>query len=99
MHLMLCIAKFIKQILIFGHFKPFGVKLNLMSNKENHLDVANEIDCHNDKTCLSQHTLAAQSRMQLNNELCDACINLDDGTTIQVHRIIMCSACEYFRYV
>lgn len=61
-----------------------------MSKKEIHMDVLDrKFDCHNDKTCLSQHTLAAQSQMRSDNQLCDACITLDDGTTIQVHRIIM----------
>lgn len=68
-----------------------------MSNKENHADIINADDCHADKTCLSQYTLIAQSQMRSENQLCDACICLDDGVCIQVHRIIMCTVCDYFR--
>lgn len=56
-------------------------------------------NCHIDKTCLSHHALEAQTQMRNDDTLCDACIHLDCGAKIRVHRIIMCAACEYFRYV
>lgn len=52
----------------------------------------------NEKSCFSQHTLIAQTEMRSGNVLCDACIKLDDGGSIYVHRVIMCAASDYFRY-
>lgn len=57
-----------------------------------------KIDHHANKSCLSQHTLNAQTEMRSTNVLCDACIRLDDGGCIYVHRVIMCAASDYFRY-
>lgn len=54
-------------------------------------------DCHIERSCLSYHTLEAQTEMRASNTLCDACIRLDDGGCIYVHRIVMCASCEYFR--
>lgn len=54
-------------------------------------------DAHVEKSCLSHHTLEAQSRMRATTTLCDACIKLDDGKDIYVHRIILCASCDYFR--
>lgn len=54
-------------------------------------------DAHAEKSCMSHHTLEAQSRMRATTTLCDACIKLDDGKNIYVHRIILCASCDYFR--
>lgn len=54
-------------------------------------------DLHLEQSCLSQQTLAVQSQMREALTLCDACIKLDDGGIIHVHRVILSASSEYFR--
>lgn len=92
----MCHISKIRFNLKFSNF-PYLLREKFMSNEENTIDLGNEFDYHLEKTCLSQHTLEAQTKMRTDKQLCDACISLDDGTVVHVHRIIMCAACEYFR--
>lgn len=52
---------------------------------------------HTEKSCLSHHALTTQAELRASLTLCDACINLDDGGQVYVHRVILCASCEYFR--
>lgn len=54
---------------------------------------------HDPKTCMSQQAMHALFEMRINNMLCDATIRLEDDTSFNVHRAILCSCSNYFRYV
>lgn len=38
-----------------------------------------------------------QNKLRTSSTFCDASIQLDDGVRIPVHRVILCSASEYFQ--
>lgn len=38
-----------------------------------------------------------QNMMRYSGELCDGRFLLDDGGIFQIHRIILCAACDFFR--
>lgn len=54
---------------------------------------------HGPKSCISQDVMNIQYEMKYNNILCDAKIIVDDGTSFNVHRIILCACSDYFRFV
>lgn len=45
----------------------------------------------------SQETLSRLYDMHLNGILCDAVINLDDGTKLHVHRAILSARSPFFK--
>lgn len=49
------------------------------------------MDIYNDEQFI------VRTNMRNSNMLCDARIHLDDSKCFNVHRVIMCSVCDYFR--
>lgn len=67
-----------------------------MNREQNEFDSSIR-NSHLEKSCLSHYSLEARTQMRADDTLCDATIHLDCGSMVRVHRIIMCSTCEYFR--
>lgn len=45
----------------------------------------------------TQRYARIQNKLRTSSTFCDASIQLDDGVRIPVHRVILCSASEYFQ--
>lgn len=46
---------------------------------------------------MSYQAMQALNELRENNQLCDANIVLEDGTTLPVHRAILCACSTYFK--
>lgn len=46
---------------------------------------------------MSVQAMQSLYELQENNQLCDATILLEDGTTVPVHRAILCACSTYFK--
>lgn len=57
---------------------------------------SNTVEPH-PRSCMSRKAMYRLVEMRASDTLCDGTIVLDD-TTINVHRAILCSSSEYFRY-
>lgn len=73
------------------------IPVNLPLPKEN--PPSDDEDDAMPRQSMSHEAMVKLNEMRVNNQLCDASIEMDDGKIFNVHRAIMCACSEYFKFV